>query len=73
VQNRLKEHQIYFSREIPAAEKRRQMIDNYISTLLDHPMAFFEHFNQTLSPEVFKELFIRNQSIRSFLFFCIDI
>ncbi len=73
MQNRLKEHQIYFSREIPAAEKRRQMIDNYISTLLDHPMAFFEHFNQTLSPEVFKELFIRNQSIRSFLFFCIDI
>jgi len=52
VQNRLKEHQIYFSKEIPAAEKRRQIIDNYISTLLDHPMAFFEHFNQTLSPEV---------------------
>ncbi len=52
IQNRLQEHQMYFSREIPAAEKRRQMIDNYISALLDHPMAFFEHFNQTLSPEV---------------------
>jgi len=52
VQNRLKEHQIYFSKEIPAAEKRRQIIDNYVSTLLDHPMAFFEHFNQILSPEV---------------------
>jgi len=48
----LKEHQIYFSREIPAAEKRRLMIENYISTLLDHPMAFFEHFNETLTPEV---------------------
>ncbi len=52
VQNRLNEHQIYFSREIPAAEKRREMIDNSITTLLDHPMAFFEHFNQTLTPEV---------------------
>lgn len=54
VQDRLKEHQIYFSREIPAAEKRRHMIDNSISTLLDHPMAFFEHFNQALSNEVFE-------------------
>jgi hypothetical protein len=48
----LKEHQIYFSRELPAAEKRRETIDNCISTLLDHPMAFFSHFNQTLTPDV---------------------
>ncbi len=52
MQHRLNEHQIYFSREIPAAEKRRQTIDNYISNLLEHPVAFFEHFTQVLSPEV---------------------
>lgn len=52
VNHRLKEHQIYFSRELPAAEKRRQTIDSYVSALLDHPMAFFSHFNQILSPEV---------------------
>ncbi|CAF2714098.1 unnamed protein product [Rotaria sp. Silwood2] len=55
-QTRLKEHQLYYSREIPAAEKRRQMIDNYISTILHHPMAFFEHFNQTLSPDMYERL-----------------
>ena len=51
-ETRLKEHQIYFSKEIPAAERRRKAIDDYISTILTHPMAFFEHFNQTLTPEV---------------------
>ncbi|CAF0932185.1 unnamed protein product [Rotaria sordida] len=56
VQTRLKEHQLYFSREIPAVEKRRQMMDNYIATILNHPMAFFEHFNQTLSPEMYERL-----------------
>lgn len=56
VQDRLKEHQIYFSREIPAAERRRLMIENYISTLLDHPMAFFEHFNETLTPETYERV-----------------
>ncbi|CAF4593495.1 unnamed protein product [Rotaria sp. Silwood1] len=55
-QTRLKEYQLYYSREIPAAEKRRQMIDNYISTILHHPMAFFEHFNQTLSPDMYERL-----------------
>jgi hypothetical protein len=68
VQNRLKEHQIYFSREIPAVEKRRQMIDNYISTLLDHPMAFFDHFNQTLTPEVSKDLSFENNQYICFVF-----
>ncbi len=68
MQNRLKEHQIYFSREIPAVEKRRQMIDNYISTLLDHPMAFFDHFNQTLTPEVSKDLSFENNQYICFVF-----
>ena len=52
VHDRLDEHQIYFSRELPAAERRRLTIDGYISTLLDHPMALFPHFSQTLPPEV---------------------
>ncbi len=36
------------------------MIDNYISTLLDHPMAFFEHFSQTLSPEVLNKIQLKS-------------
>ncbi|CAF4401182.1 unnamed protein product [Rotaria socialis] len=54
--NRLKDHQVYFSKEIPAVERRREAIDNYISTILTHPMAFFEHFNQTLPPEMYERL-----------------
>ncbi len=52
IRHRLNDHQIYLSRELPTAERRRQLIDSYISTILDHPMAFFAHFNQTLPPEV---------------------
>jgi hypothetical protein len=66
VHQRLKEDQIYFSRELPAAEKRRQTIEKHISALLDHPMAFFSHFNEMLSPEV-KCSFHR---FISFLCFC---
>ncbi|CAF3821767.1 unnamed protein product [Rotaria magnacalcarata] len=55
-QNRLKDHQVYFSKEIPAVERRREALDNYISTILTHPMAFFEHFNQTLPPEMYERL-----------------
>ncbi|CAF0770238.1 unnamed protein product [Rotaria sordida] len=56
IRNRLTDRQIYFSRELPTAEKRRQLIDSYISTLLDHPMTFFPHFNQTLPPDAYEKL-----------------
>lgn len=52
IRHRLKDRQIYFSRELPTAEKRRQLIDRYISTIFEHPVAFFTHFNQALEPEV---------------------
>ncbi|CAF0761945.1 unnamed protein product [Adineta ricciae] len=52
-QSRLSAHQKYYSREIPAAEKRRRTIDHYISSLLEHPVAFFEHFSKVLTPETY--------------------
>jgi hypothetical protein len=60
-QDHLDDHQLYFSRELPTAEKRRQLIDHYISALLDHPMAFFTHFNQILPPDVRKTFFLLNR------------
>lgn len=51
-QDRLKEQQVYYSKALPAVERRRETLDNYISTILTHPMAFFEHFNKTLPPPV---------------------
>ena len=54
--HRLRYHQLYFSRELPSAERRRQLIDSYLSTLLDHPMAIFPHFNETLPTDVRDEL-----------------
>ena len=63
VHDRLEEHQIYFSRELPAAERRRLTIDGYISTLLDHPMALFPHFSETLPPEVRHLLLVDGQLI----------
>ncbi|CAF2816604.1 unnamed protein product [Rotaria sp. Silwood2] len=56
VRGRLTDRQIYLSRELPTAEKRRELIDNYISTLLDHPLALFPHFNQTLSADAYENL-----------------
>lgn len=55
VRHRLTDRQIYLSRELPTAEKRRQLIDSYISALLDHPMALFPHFNENLPGDVRKE------------------
>lgn len=49
---RFTDDQMYYSRVLPAAEKRQQTIQNYITMLLDHPLAFFSHFSQVLSPEV---------------------
>jgi len=37
---------------LPTAEKRRQLIETYVSTILDHPIAFFSHFDKALEPEV---------------------
>ncbi|CAF4025597.1 unnamed protein product [Adineta steineri] len=56
VQSRFSDHQMYYSREIPAAEKRRRTIDKYISHLLEHPVAFFEHFSRMLSPEIYERV-----------------
>ncbi|UJR22610.1 hypothetical protein I4U23_025651 [Adineta vaga] len=53
---RLEDHQIFFSRMLPTVEKRRQLIDYYISTLLDHPMALFPHFHQVLSPNMYEQI-----------------
>ncbi|UJR26464.1 hypothetical protein I4U23_007794 [Adineta vaga] len=55
-QSRLSAHQKYFSREIPAAEKRRRTIDQYISSLLEHPVAFFDHFGKVLTPETYERV-----------------
>ena len=52
--SRLEDHQLFFSRMLPTAEKRRQLIDYYIANLLERPMAFFPHFQQVLSPNVRK-------------------
>ncbi|CAF0743268.1 unnamed protein product [Didymodactylos carnosus] len=56
INSRLKPHQIYFSKELPAAEKRRNLVDRYISTLLDHPLAFFSHFNDALPSKLYERV-----------------
>ncbi|CAF4733046.1 unnamed protein product, partial [Rotaria sp. Silwood1] len=56
VRGRLTDRQMYLSRELPGAEKRRQLIDNYVSTLLDHPMTLFPHFNQTLPSDIYEKI-----------------
>ncbi|CAF3164649.1 unnamed protein product [Rotaria socialis] len=56
IRSSLTDHQIYLSRELPTAEKRRQLIDSYISALLDHPLALFPHFNETLPPDLYGKL-----------------
>jgi hypothetical protein len=53
---RFTQDQLYYSRKLPMAEAKMQNIERLIDNLGSHPLSLYEHFEQSLPPELYNEV-----------------
>jgi len=53
---RLTPIELYYSKQIPAADRRRRRVAELEENLLGHPLALFPHLENGLSPELYEEI-----------------
>jgi len=53
---RLTPVELYYSKQVPAADRRRRRVAQLEQNLLSHPLALFPHLENGLSPELYEEI-----------------